>query len=199
LKTFCLSLHQLFRSFLEETIFTKFKKIEDMNRVTLIGNLGKDPEVRRLENGAAVGKFNIATTENYKDTAGEWQSQTEWHEIVVWRAQAELTEKFLKKGTGVYVEGKLAHRKWTDKNNIERYTTEVVASIVRPLERTSPARAESNFPTQEPPMPSYDRAPNGSNSGGSSQMSNQSVPFEVVEPANMGGGSEPVGEDGLPF
>jgi single-strand DNA-binding protein len=170
-----------------------------MNRVTLIGNLGKDPEVRRLENGAAVGKFRIATTENYKDTAGEWQSQTEWHDIVVWRQQAELSEKFLKKGTGVYIEGKLTHRKWTDKDNIERYTTEVVASIVRPLERTTPARSDSNFPTQEPPMPNYDRPSNGSNSGASSQMSNQSVPFEVVEPANMGGGSEPVGEDGLPF
>jgi single-strand DNA-binding protein len=168
-----------------------------LNRVTLIGNLGKDPEVRRLENGTPVGKFSIATTESYKDTAGEWQNQTEWHEIVVWRAQAELTEKFLKKGTGVYIEGKLTHRKWTDKNNIERYTTEVVASVVRPLERVT--KNETNFPTQEPPLPNYNRPMNESNSGSSSQSNNQSVPFEVIEPSNSGGGSEPVGEDGLPF
>jgi single-strand DNA-binding protein len=170
-----------------------------MNRVTLIGNLGKDPEVRRLENGAAVGKFSIATTEGYKDAAGEWQNQTEWHDIVVWRAQAELAEKFLKKGTGVYIEGKLTHRKWTDKDNIERYTTEVVASVVRPLERISPARNETNFPTQEPPLPNYNRPASNSNNSAPSQMNNQSVPFEVIEPANSGGGSEPVGEDGLPF
>ena len=172
-----------------------------MNRVTLIGNLGKDPEIHRLENGAPVGKFSIATTEGYKDTNGEWQNQTEWHDIVVWRAQAELAEKFLKKGTGVYIEGKLTHRKWTDKTNIERYTTEVVASIVRPLERI--AKNETNFPTQEPPLPNYNRpdSSNGysSNQGATSQGNPQSVPFEVVEPANMSANSEPVGEDGLPF
>lgn len=171
-----------------------------MNRVTLIGNLGKDPEVRRLENGAPVGKFSIATTEGYKDANGEWQNQTEWHDIVVWRAQAELTEKFLKKGTGVYIEGKLTHRKWMDKNNVERYTTEVVASIVRPLERV--AKNETNFPSQEPPVPNYNRSEsNGhsNNQSASPQGNLQSVPFEVVEPAHMSANSEPVGEDGLPF
>lgn len=171
-----------------------------LNRVTLVGHLGKDPEIRRLENGAAVGKFSIATTENYKDTSNEWQSQTEWHDIVVWRAQAELAEKFLKKGTGVYIEGKLTHRKWTDKTNIERYTTEVVASIVRPLERI--AKNETNFPTQEPPLPNYNRSESNSysnNQDSTSQGSMQSVPFEVVEPANSSASAEPVGEDGLPF
>jgi single-strand DNA-binding protein len=173
-----------------------------MNRVTLIGNLGKDPEVRRLENGTAVGKFSIATTESYKDANNEWQNQTEWHDIVVWRAQAELTEKFLKKGSGVYIEGKLTHRKWTDKNNIERYTTEVVASIVRPLERTS--RDESNFPTQEPPLPNYNRSESSSysnNQAPAPQPNNQAVPFEVIEPSNTNSSAspEPVGEDGFPF
>jgi single-strand DNA-binding protein len=167
-----------------------------LNRVTLMGNLGRDPEVRRLENGTAVGKFSVATTESYKDANNEWQNLTEWHDIVVWRKQAEEAEKFLKKGSSVYIEGKLTHRKYTDKNGVERYATEVVAAMCKPLERT--ARNDSNFPTQEPPMPNYNR-PSDSNGGGSSQPNNQSVPFEVIEPANSGGGSEPVGEDGLPF
>jgi single-strand DNA-binding protein len=169
-----------------------------LNRVTLIGNLGKDPEVRRLENGTPVGKFSIATTEGYKDANNEWQNQTEWHDIVVWRAQAELAEKTLKRGSAVYIEGKLTHRKWTDKNNIERYTTEIVASIVRSLEKTG--KGEVNFPTQEPPLPNYNR-PMADSSMPTSQHNNQSVPFEVVEPsanANAAVG-EPVGEDGLPF
>ena len=80
-----------------------------VNRVILIGNLGKDPEVRRLENGAVVAKFSLATNENYRDKSGEWQQQTEWHDIVAWRALAERAESSLKKGSMVYVEGKLSH------------------------------------------------------------------------------------------
>lgn len=167
-----------------------------LNRVTLIGNLGKDPEVRRLENGTPVGKFSIATTEGYKDANNEWQNQTEWHEIVVWRAQAELAEKTLKRGTSVYIEGKLTHRKWTDKNNIERYTTEIVASVVRALERTG--KTEVNFPTQEPPLPNYNR-PATDSSNQMSPPNNQAVPFEVIEPVQNTAVAEPVGEDGLPF
>ncbi|MEL6924116.1 MAG: single-stranded DNA-binding protein [Bacteroidota bacterium] len=106
-----------------------------INKVTLIGNLGRDPEIRRLENGGVVGKFPVATNENYKDKNGEWQSQTEWHDVVVWNALAESAERNLKKGKLVYVEGKLTHRKYTDKNNIERYITEVRALTFRMLER----------------------------------------------------------------
>ena len=98
-----------------------------VNRVTLIGYLGKDPEIRRLENSTAVGKFSLATSESYKDANGEWQSQSEWHDIVVWRALAEQAERLFKKGSLVYVEGKITHRKYTDKNGIERYSTEIVA------------------------------------------------------------------------
>lgn len=102
-----------------------------VNRVILIGNLGRDPEVRRLENGAVVAKFPIATNENYKDKNGQWQSQTEWHDIVVWRTLAERAESTLKKGMGVYVEGKLTHRNWQDQDGNTRYTTEVVANYFR--------------------------------------------------------------------
>ncbi|MEM1122012.1 MAG: single-stranded DNA-binding protein [Bacteroidota bacterium] len=98
-----------------------------VNKVILVGNLGQDPEVRRLENGVAVAKLNIATTERYKDRNGVAQSKTEWHSVVVWRQLAEIAEKYLRKGRQVYIEGKLTHRKWQDKDGNNRYTTEVVA------------------------------------------------------------------------
>ena len=102
-----------------------------VNRVILIGNLGKDPEVRRLENGAVVAKFSVATSENYKDKSGEWQSQTEWHDVVCWRNLAERAEQSLKKGTQVYVEGKLTHRTWKDQDGNNRRTTEIVSNYFR--------------------------------------------------------------------
>lgn len=106
-----------------------------VNRVILIGNLGKDPEVRRLENGAVVAKFPVATNENYKDKSGEWQSITDWHDIVVWRSLAERAESTLTKGAQVYVEGKLSHRTWQDKDGNNRRTTEVVANYFRIINR----------------------------------------------------------------
>jgi len=97
-----------------------------VNKVILIGNLGKDPEVRHLDNGAAVANFSIATTETYKDrNSGERIDQTEWHNIVLWRGLAEIAEKYLKKGDSVYIEGKLKTRSW-EKDGVTRYTTEVV-------------------------------------------------------------------------
>jgi len=107
-----------------------------VNKVTLIGNLGADPEIRRLENGVAVAKIRIATNENYKDrTSGEWVTQTEWHNVVLWRHLAERAEQYLKKGKLVYIEGKLTTRKWQDQDGKDRYNTEVVGNIMRLLER----------------------------------------------------------------
>jgi single-strand DNA-binding protein len=97
-----------------------------VNKVLLIGNLGKDPEVRYLDNGVAVANFSLATTENYKNKEGERVSQTEWHNIVLWRGLAEVAEKWLKKGSSVYVEGKIRTRKWEDKNGNTRYSTEIL-------------------------------------------------------------------------
>ena len=97
-----------------------------VNKVILIGNLGKDPEVRHLEGGATVANFPIATTETYKDKNGIRQEQTEWHNIVLWRSLADVAEKYLKKGMQIYVEGKLRTRSWEDKEGHKRYTTEVV-------------------------------------------------------------------------
>jgi single-strand DNA-binding protein len=106
-----------------------------VNKVTLIGNLGRDPEVRTLENGTKVGSFTLATNENYKDKNDQWQSLTEWHNIVVWRYQAEKAERELKKGSLAYVEGKITHRKYQDKDGVERFTTEIVAAQIYSLER----------------------------------------------------------------
>lgn len=102
-----------------------------INKVTLIGNLGADPEVRRLESGVAVAKLRLATNESYKDKDGNWQDQTEWHNVVLWRGAAERAENQLKKGMTVYVEGKLSTRKWQDKEGNDRYTTDVVANYFR--------------------------------------------------------------------
>tara|TARA_B100000945_G_scaffold237519_1_gene193553 strand:+ start:210 stop:605 length:396 start_codon:yes stop_codon:yes gene_type:complete len=98
-----------------------------VNKVILVGNLGKDPEVKYLDSGVAVANFSLATTENYKNKEGERVSQTEWHNIVLWRGLAEVAEKYLKKGSSVYIEGKIKTRKWEDKEGINRYNTEILA------------------------------------------------------------------------
>jgi len=92
----------------------------------LIGNLGKDPEVKILDNGAKIATFPLATTEVYKDKEGQKQSRTEWHNIVLWRGLADVAEQFCRKGTQIYLEGRLSTRKWDDKEGHARYTTEIV-------------------------------------------------------------------------
>lgn len=98
-----------------------------VNKVILVGHLGKDPEVRYLEGGTAVANFTLATSESYKDKNGNKVDQTEWHNVVVWRGLAQVAEKYLKKGQLIYVEGKLRTRSWDDKEGNKRYTTEIVA------------------------------------------------------------------------
>ena len=122
-----------------------------INKVTLVGNLGKDPEVRHLESGATVATFTMATNENYKDKAGEWQTVTQWHNVVAWRYLAEMAERSLKKGGLVYVEGKLTTRKYQDKDGNDRYITEVVAAVMKSLERReSTGEQRAPFPASEP-------------------------------------------------
>jgi single-strand DNA-binding protein len=105
-----------------------------LNKVTLIGNLGKDPEIRSLESGVSRANFTLATNESYKDRNGNWQKSTEWHDIVMWRSMAERA-KVLKKGMLVYLEGKLTHRKWVDKDGRDHYSTEITADVLRILEK----------------------------------------------------------------
>ena len=141
-----------FKVDLEPALFN-LKAIIMINKVTLIGNLGGDPEIRHLENGSSVGRFSVATNESYKDKDGNWQTLTEWHNVVVWRELAERAEKQLKKGMMVYVEGKLSYRKYTGQDGVERNVTDVVANIFRLLEkREGGAANDSRFPapTAEP-------------------------------------------------
>lgn len=105
-----------------------------VNKVILIGNLGKDPEIRTLESGVTRALFTLATNEVYKDKNGEIQQNTEWHTVVLWRSLAERA-KYLRKGMLVYVEGKLSHRKWTDKDGKDHYSTDIAAETVRILEK----------------------------------------------------------------
>ena len=100
-----------------------------VNKVILIGNLGRDPEVRYAPSGSAICNVTIATSRNWKDkTSGERQEETEWHRVVFYDRLAEIAGEYLKKGKSVYIEGRLKTRKWTDKDGVEKYTTEIVAS-----------------------------------------------------------------------
>lgn len=103
--------------------------MKSVNKVILVGNLGKDPEVKYTPSGAAVAKFSIATSYRYKDKNEQWQDQTEWHNVVAWARLAEIAGEYLKKGSKVYVEGRLQTRSWDDKNtNQKKYMTEVVVN-----------------------------------------------------------------------
>lgn len=104
-----------------------------VNKVILIGNLGKDPEVRYMPSGEAITNINIATTDNWKDKSGEKQERTEWHKIAFFGKLAEIAGEYLKKGNPVYIEGRLQTRKWQDKEGKDRYTTEIVAEKMQML------------------------------------------------------------------
>jgi len=120
-----------------------------VNKVILIGHLGRDPEVRHLEHGATVGNFPIATSETYTDRAtGEKKESTDWHDVVVWRGLADIAEKYLRKGVKVYVEGKLKKRSWQDKEGNTRYSVEVVADELTILSRAE--SSDRNIATNQP-------------------------------------------------
>jgi single-strand DNA-binding protein len=108
-----------------------------VNRVMLIGNLGKDPDVQYLEGNIGVAKFPLATTETYKDRAGKLVSQTEWHTVVLWRGLAELAQKYLHKGSLIYVEGRLRTRSWDDREGNKKFATEIVGDNLIMLDKRS--------------------------------------------------------------
>lgn len=146
-----------------------------INKVILVGNLGKDPEVRYMPSGGAVANVTIATSDQWKDKqTGEQRERTEWHNVVFYQRLAEIVGEYLKKGSQVYVEGSLRTRKWQDKNGNDRYTTEVIANEMQML---------------------------GSRSGGSASF-NQSEPPQKSEPAAAsaaGGGFSDDFDDDIPF
>jgi single-strand DNA-binding protein len=118
---------QDFFSFSDYCFDIKNEFMRGLNKVTLIGNLGKEPEFQMLEGNIAVAKFSLATTETFKDKNGQSHSQTEWHTIVLWRGLADLANQYLTKGSLVFVEGKLKTRSYDDKDGIKRYVTEIIA------------------------------------------------------------------------
>jgi len=148
-----------------------------INKVILVGNVGKDPDVRHLDTGVAVANFPLATSENYTAKNGDKVSTTEWHNIVVWRGLAEVAEKYVTKGRQLYIEGKIKTRSWDDKEGNKRYTTEVVADVLQLL---------GSRPDNQ-------------------QSDNQNAPYggNQSEPAGFKGADEPEddqgGDDDLPF
>ena len=105
-----------------------------INKVILIGNLGSDPEVRYTPDGVPVANFSLATNESWNDKDGQRQERTEWHRLVLWRRQAEVAQQYLKKGSKIYVEGKLQTRSWDDQSGQKRYTTEIVVNDMQMLD-----------------------------------------------------------------
>ena len=141
-----------------------------VNKVILVGNLGKDPEVRYSPNGGAVANITIATSESWKDkTSGEKQEKTEWHRVVFFGRLAEIAGEYLKKGAQIYIEGRLQTRKWQDKEGKDRYTTEIVANEMQMLGSREGRGAPSEFDQSGDEGQSHgssSRAPAAASSGG---------------------------------
>lgn len=138
-----------------------------VNKVILIGNLGKDPEMRHMQNGDAVTNITLATTDTWKDKNGEKQEKTEWHRVTFYRKLAEIAVEYLKKGSPVYIEGRLETRKWTDKEGIERYSTDIIANDMKML---------GSKPESSSQQPQESRSQNKANVSGFEDM-NDDCPF----------------------
>jgi single-strand DNA-binding protein len=119
-----------------------------VNRVVLIGNLGRDPDLQYLEGNIAVAKFPLATTETFKDKSGNLVSQTEWHTVVLWRGLAELAQKYLHKGSLVFIEGRLRTRNWEDKDKNRRFSTEIVGDNLVMLDKRKDNGTETFHPAE---------------------------------------------------
>jgi single-strand DNA-binding protein len=128
-----------------------------LNKVILIGRLGRDPEMRYTPSGQPVANFSIATDESYKDKQGQKVEKSEWHRIVVWGKQAEFCGNYLSKGRLVYIEGKLETRKWTDKDGAEKYTTEIKADRVMGMD-SKPEGAGTSAPRTQAQATGYDES-----------------------------------------
>lgn len=126
-----------------------------VNKVILVGRLGRDPETRYTSSGQAVCNFTLATDESYRDRSGERQKRTEWHRIVLWGKLAEIAQQYLRKGALVYIEGRIQTRQWDDRDGNKRTSTEIVANVMRMLGARADTAAEA-----EPLPPESEEAPN---------------------------------------
>jgi len=160
-----------------------------VNKVILVGNLGRDPEVRYMPNGEAVANFSIATTENWKDKSGVKQEKTEWHNIVMYRRLAEIAGEYLKKGRPVYIEGRLQTRKW-EKDGVTRYTTEIVGDQMQMLGSKSDSGGASYDGGQADAPEDFNQAP-ARQSQAPAPQANQNAP--------AGGAAFDNFEDDIPF
>jgi single-strand DNA-binding protein len=152
-----------------------FSMSGSVNKVILLGNLGRDPEVRRTGDSRAVANLSVATSENWKDkNTGERQEKTEWHRVVLWGPVAEVAEKYLKKGDSVYVEGRIETRKWTDKEGQERYTTEVVVDRAGTMQMLGKASGGSSY---SQPAPADDTNQTSAQAGAAKKISDD-APFD---------------------
>lgn len=159
-----------------------------VNKVILIGSLGRDPEVRYMPNGEAVANFSMATTESWKDKSGVKQEKTEWHNIVMYRRLAEIAGEFLKKGRPVYIEGRLQTRKW-EKDGVTRYSTEIIGDQMQML-----GSGRDN----------QDSSGSGNDGGYDGQQDSQSQapaqrPQQAPAPATTGGGYDAFEDSDIPF
>ena len=155
-----------------------------VNKVILVGNLGKDPEVRAMEGGRKVANFPLATTESYKDRDGNKQEQTEWHNIVFWGPIAEVIERYLKKGSQVYIEGRIRTRQYQDKDNQTRYITEIMGQNMNMLGGGG-GRSDQNNDFN-----------GGQAYGGAQKSAAQSSQQGAPQPTSFSGGDD---QDDLPF
>ncbi len=130
-----------------------------VNKVILIGNLGKDPELRYTPGGQPVATFSLATTERWNDKNGQRQDRTEWHNIVVWGKLAELVNQYLKKGRSAYVEGKITTRSWDDRDGVKKYRTEIVANQVQFLGSSGSSSSDMGSSVMDQNVPGFDMAP----------------------------------------
>ena len=129
-----------------------------VNKVILVGNVGKDPEIRHLDSGVAVANFPLATSETYKNKENQKVTNTEWHNIVLWRGLAEVAEKYVKKGNPLYIEGKIRTRSYDDKDGNKRYITEIVADTMQMLGSKQDNEGGSSAPEKES-TPDIENAP----------------------------------------
>lgn len=133
-----------------------------VNKVILVGNLGNDPDIRHTASGMAVASLSIATAERRKDQSGEWQDHTEWHRVKLFGKTAEVAQEYLKKGRQVYIEGTLRTSKYTDKNGVERYSTEIIANDMQMLGGGGGSEGGGgNYSRERPQQGGYGNAPSG--------------------------------------
>jgi single-strand DNA-binding protein len=170
-----------------------------VNKVILVGNVGKDPEVRYLDNNLPICKMSLATSEVYKNKAGEKVTTTEWHNVILWRGLAEVAEKYVKKGSQVYIEGRLRTRSYDDKDKVKRYTTEIVADVMQLLgKRTDESGAHGASTNSAEPSSNYPTHTGTENGSGAQHLQGKQTDGSGI-PGEPSAGEHPAPDDDLPF